>query len=80
MSELSGRAMSILYTILGIVITILVLVALLPTVDSAFTDLTANVSASENFAGFSDLLNILPLMFIVGVFVLIIGLIMKRKH
>jgi type II secretory pathway component PulF len=78
-SQLSAKAMNVVYIILGIVVTILVLIALLPTIDQAFTDLSGNVTGSTNFVDFAALIDILPLLFIVGIFILLIGLVIKAK-
>ncbi len=69
MSEnLSSRASKIIYTIIGLAVGILVFVALLPTIDSAFTDLIANVTSSSNFSDFVDFAEILPMFFFICMF------------
>lgn len=60
MSGIEKSGLSVVYKIVGIVIAIICLVALLPTIDAKFTDLSGNVSGSVNFASFTAFVDLLP--------------------
>lgn len=78
-ASVEKTGMSIVYKIIGIVIAIISLVALMPTIDNKFTDLSGNVSGSVNFADFGAFVDLLPLLFIIGVVVALITLIIKNR-
>jgi len=75
--SLSERASKPIYIILGLALSILVIVALLPTIDQSFTDLIGGVNSSSNFAEFSSLVGILPLVFIVMLVIMLLVMIFR---